>query len=304
MLKTNTLLFIFAFSFFVKAQESKKTFTANWSVGDQKVYLHELQKTVRKNDSTFYDEPTSFKTIVNVKEETPETFILDIKYFNLAYKLATYIYKNTKNVLPELEHINYTYSFNKTDYSLELLNWKEVKKQYKKSAKKIENYFLYDIKEKDSKMAPLGGTMYSYIGGPIEKLKVAYSSKEKIEEIMKSEIAFIFESYGKEFVIDMDDSSEKIVPMKKLETESLKTITTKNNSDIDAEGHFSSKNESVYFIVKNENTEQKPNGSYKKATEIDQLNFSSGWLTRHSFEVVTFISNKFLKGDKTTITLQ
>lgn len=304
MLKTNTLLFIFAFSLLVKAQESKKTFTANWSVGDQKVYLHELQKIIKKNDSIYYDEPTSYKTIINVKEETPETYILDIKFLNPAYKLASYIYKNTTNVLPELEHLHYVYSFNKSDYSLELLNWKDVKKEYKKSAKKIQNYFYIDIKKKDKKMASMGSMLYSYIGGAIEKLKVAYSSKEKIEEIMNSEIAYIFDLYGKEFSINTENSTEELTEMKRLKTESLKTIRSTHNSAISSDGGFSSTLESVFFIVKNNNTAQKPNGSFKKLTEIDELNFNSSWITKSSYEVVTYIKNKLVKGNKTTITLQ
>lgn len=304
MLRTPVLLFFLASSFISIAQDSIKTFPLKWSVGDHKIYLHELQKVVKKNDSTFYDTPTSYTTIIDVKDETPENYTLDIKFVNPAYKLATYIYKNTVNVLPDLEHLHYIYSFNKTDYSLDLLNWKDVKKEYKSSAKKIQNYFINDIKKKDPKMAMMGSMLYSYIGGAIDKLQIAYSSKKSMEKIMDSEIAFIFNSFGKEFKINHKKTYEGISDLKKTKTKSLKTITTTTNSEIDTNGIFSSKIESMFFIVPNDNTDKKTKNSYRKITVLTELDFDSSWLKKSSREDKTVYDEKIIKGDKTTITLQ
>ncbi|CAL2104533.1 exported protein of unknown function [Tenacibaculum sp. 190130A14a] len=304
MFKKNTLILVLMLSFLAKAQDTKKTFPLKWSVGDHKVYLHEIQKVVQKKDTAFYDNPTSYTTVIDVKDETPENYTLDIKFVNPAYKLATYIYKNTVNVLPELEHLHYTYSLNKKDYSLNLLNWKDVKKEYKKTAKKIQNYFFSDIKKKDPKMAPMGSMLYSYIGGAIDKLQVAYSSKKSMEDIMDSEIAFIFNSFGEEFKINHETSTDGITAIKKLKTQSLKTLVTTTNSEIDSNGIFSSEIVSLFFLVPNDNTDQKPKSSYRKITVLTELDFQSSWLKKWSREDKTLSNKKLAKGNRTTITLQ
>ncbi|MEW7279991.1 hypothetical protein ABW636_15460 [Aquimarina sp. 2201CG1-2-11] len=283
----------------------KKKFIPKWTIGDHKVFLKEEKEIIRKKDSV-HSKVSSSKTIIDVKSETDEAYIINVKYRNPSYTLTWYAYKNIANVLPEIEYLNFELAFNKNDYSLKLLNRKAVSKEYKQSIRKIENYFFSEIKYKDEKLAPVGRILYSYISIPINTIKYGFNTKKGIEEFIVAEMDVFFNSYGEFFVINKEEKNEKYLPYKKNPNKLVKVVESVKKSEIDDGNMYYSLVEAVHFVVDKDDKEGKDptSGFYTKNIDLKQLDFGSSWMVNYGSKIEANYKDKLVEYKSIVISLQ
>ena len=300
-----TLFFSLFICFFVNGQDLKKKFIPKLTIGDHKVFLKEEKEIIRKKDSV-HSKVSSSKTIIDVKSETDEAYIINVKYRNPSYTLTWYAYKNIANVMPEIEYLNYELAFNKNDYSLKLLNKKAVSKEYKQSIRKIENYFLSDIKNKDEKMAPLGRILYSAILRPINLIKESFNTKNGTEEFIVDEMSVFFNSYGAFFVINKEEKNEKYLPHKNNPNKLEKVVKSVKKSEIDDKNRYYSLVEAVHFVVDKDDKEGKgpTDGFYVKTVDMKQFDFGSSWMINYEYKIEENYKDKLMNSKTITISLK
>lgn len=171
------------------AQSKGFAFTPKWKVGEKKTVTIAQHETEYKKGKLVEDTTRYLGAALNVLEESPDDYTLEILYENVALRVAIDFFERIADELKGYKNLQLKYRVNKKTGKTELINWKEAQTFINKSFDQIN--VLLEKKVPDvAEYAKLAFT-------PITEM---FESKENIEAYVNSEIGFLIFPYGKKFV--------------------------------------------------------------------------------------------------------
>jgi hypothetical protein len=186
--KLLTAFVLVLFSQTVHAQTSTR-FVPNWQVGDERTATttrHEVEmKYGEVEEDTTYSMDTHFKVL----SEDADSYILEVRYANVAMRMAAEFHERIDEELKAYQDLELKYRVDKVTGEADLINWKEAKAFMDKGIKAITT----TLKKKDPDVAPFLSLAFA----PIQE---AFESKENIEAYMSTEINYLLFPFGKDFV--------------------------------------------------------------------------------------------------------